>query len=109
MKTFFRTVLFKNTSLGDLHTTVYDDIKMASYSIEDICRILEIENKSIISEWVSEEHRTNDCVTKDGLLKIIFICGKPKATMFTEWLYNDVFPSIEEPVKSYGVPYQSMY
>ena len=108
--------IFKNEKLGEIRTTEIDNIPYVC--LADVCKILEIGNTSRLKARLNQAGVTSNEVgvqtglKKDGtpamqmikmtfinesnLYKVIFQSRKPEAEAFTDWVTNDVLPSIRK-------------
>lgn len=99
--------IFKNEKFGEMRTTQIDNTPYIC--LADICKILEIKNISdckdrlnkdgvVISEVIDKLGRKQQAtfINESNLYKVIFQSRKPEAEQFTEWVTNEVLPSIRK-------------
>lgn len=99
--------IFKNKKFGEMRTTQIDSVPYVC--LADVCKILEIKNISdckdrlnkdgvVISEVIDKLGRKQQAtfINESNLYKVIFQSRKPEAEQFTEWVTNEVLPSIRK-------------
>ena len=98
--------IFKNEDFGEVRVSFVDDEPW--FCLSDICKILEISNHKDVRNRLSEKGvGIIDTLTKGGkqgllyvnesnLYKIIFQSKKPNAEKFTDWITEEVIPSIRK-------------
>ena len=99
--------IFKNKKFGEMRTTQIDNTPYVC--LADVCKILEIKNISdckdrlnkdgvVISEVIDKLGRKQQAtfINESNLYKVIFQSRKPEAEQFTEWVTNEVLPSIRK-------------
>lgn len=99
--------IFKNKKFGEMRTTQIDNIPYVC--LADVCKILELEQVSrvksrlnqdgvIISKVIDSLGREQQAtfINESNLYKVIFQSRKPEAEQFTEWVTNEVLPSIRK-------------
>lgn len=97
--------IFKNEKFGEMRTKEINNIPYIC--LADVCRILEIGNVSqlktrlkndgvITNEVIDNLGRKQQAtfINESNLYKVIFQSRKPEAEQFTEWVTNEVLPSI---------------
>lgn len=99
-------LVFKNDEFGEIRTELYNDQPM--FCLSDICRALGLTQPSKVKERLSEKGvRSIPTLTNGGvqnllyidesnLYKTIFQSRKESAEKFTEWVTEDVLPSIRK-------------
>lgn len=98
--------IFNNKEFGKIRTT---EINSNAYvCLADVCKILDIKNARDCKTRLNQDGVvTTDTLTKGGkqqltfinesnLYKVIFQSRKPEAEKFTEWVTNEVLPSIRK-------------
>lgn len=99
--------IFKNEKFGEMRTT---EIKSVPYiCLADVCKILEIKNISdckdrlkrdrvVTSEVIDSLGRKQQAtfINESNLYKVIFQSRKSEAEQFTDWVTNEVLPSIRK-------------
>lgn len=99
--------IFQNENFGEIRTT---DINNNPYvCLSDVCKILEINNVSqlktrlkkdgvISNEVIDNLGRKQQAtfINESNLYKVIFQSRKPEAEAFTDWVTNEVLPSIRK-------------
>lgn len=105
--------IFNNEEFGSVRTITKDNEPM--FCLADVCKALDITNSGNVKQRLSEKGIHNaDTPTKGGmqnmvfinesnLYKVIFQSRKPSAERFTDWVTDEVIPSIRK-TGSYAVP-----
>ena len=106
--------IFKNEDFGSVRTITNDNEPM--FCLADVCKALEINNVSqlktrlkndgvITNEVIDNLGRkqTATFINESNLYKVIFQSRKPSAEKFTDWVTDEVIPSIRK-TGSYAVP-----
>lgn len=98
--------IFNSPEFGDIRTVMIENEPM--FCLSDVCRALEITNVGNVKQRLSEKGiRTMDTLTKGGnqkllyineanLYKTIFQSRKESAQRFTDWVTDEVLPSIRK-------------
>lgn len=98
--------IFNSPEFGDIRTVMVENEPM--FCLSDVCRALEITNVGNVKQRLSEKGiRTMDTLTKGGnqkllyineanLYKTIFQSRKESAQRFTDWVTDEVVPSIRK-------------
>lgn len=99
--------IFKNSEFGEVRTKVINNEPY--FSLNDICRILEINNPSqaktrlnkdgvISNEVIDSMGRTQQAnfINESNLYKLIFQSRKSEAERFADWVTSEVLPSIRK-------------
>lgn len=99
--------IFNNEEFGEVRTSVIDDEPY--FSLNDVCRILEIKNPSDAknrlrkdgvgtTEVIDSMGRTQQAnfINESNLYKLIFQSRKPEAERFADWVTSEVLPSIRK-------------
>lgn len=98
--------IFNSPEFGDIRTVMVKNEPM--FCLSDVCRALEITNVGNVKQRLSEKGiRTMDTLTKGGnqkllyineanLYKTIFQSRKESAQRFTDWVTDEVLPSIRK-------------
>lgn len=99
--------IFKNEEFGEVRTIQKNDIPYIC--LADVCKILEIGNVSQLKSRLKEDGViTNEVIdtlgrkqqatfiNESNLYKVIFQSRKPEAERFTDWVTNEVLPSIRK-------------
>ncbi len=99
--------IFENKEFGEIRTVVVDNEPM--FCLVDVCKALEIGNVSQLKTRFKEDGViTNEVIDRLGrkqyatfvneanLYKVIFQSRKPSAERFTDWVTNEVLPSIRK-------------
>jgi prophage antirepressor-like protein len=99
--------IFENNEFGEVRTTVIDDEPY--FSLNDVCRILEIKNPSDAksrlrkdgvgtTEVIDSMGRTQraNFINESNLYKLIFQSRKPEAERFADWVTSEVLPAIRK-------------
>lgn len=98
--------IFNSPEFGDVRTVMVENEPM--FCLSDVCRALEITNVGNVKQRLSEKGiRTMDTLTKGGnqkllyineanLYKTIFQSRKESAQRFTDWVTDEVLPSIRK-------------
>lgn len=105
--------IFNNEEFGEVRTATVNDEPM--FCLTDICRALELSQPSKVKERLSEKgvHSiptlTNGgmqnllYINEANLYKTIFQSRKPNAEAFTDWVTDEVLPTLRE-TGSYEMP-----
>lgn len=98
--------IFNSPEFGDIRIAALENEPM--FCLSDVCRALEIANVGNVKQRLSEKGiRTVDTLTKGGnqkllyineanLYKTIFQSRKESAQRFTDWVTDEVLPSIRK-------------
>lgn len=99
--------IFKNSQFGEIRTKVLNNEPY--FSLNDVCRILEINNPSqaktrlnkdgvISNEVIDSMGRTQQAnfINESNLYKLIFQSRKSEAERFADWVTSEVLPSIRK-------------
>lgn len=98
--------IFNNPEFGSVRTITKDNEPM--FCLADVCKALDITNAGNVKQRLSEKGIHNaDTPTKGGmqnmvfinesnLYKVIFQSRKPSAEKFTDWVTEEVIPSIRK-------------
>ncbi|MBS5863688.1 MAG: phage antirepressor [Clostridium sp.] len=99
--------IFKNKKFGEMRTVEINNIPFVC--LADVCKILEIKNISdckgrlkqdgvVTNEVIDNLGRKQQAtfINESNLYKVIFQSRKPEAEEFTEWVTNEVLPSIRK-------------
>lgn len=99
--------IFKNNEFGEVRTKVINNEPY--FSLNDVCRILEINNPSqaktrlnkdgvISNEVIDSMGRTQQAnfINESNLYKLIFQSRKSEADRFADWVTSEVLPSIRK-------------
>ena len=99
--------IFKNSEFGEVRTKVINNEPY--FSLNDVCRILEINNPSqaktrlnkdgvISNEVIDSMGRTQQAnfINESNLYKLIFQSRKSEAEKFADWVTSEVLPSIRK-------------
>lgn len=98
--------IFNNPEFGSVRTITKDNEPM--FCLADVCKALDITNAGNVKQRLSEKGIHNaDTPTKGGmqnmvfinesnLYKVIFQSRKPSAERFTDWVTDEVIPSIRK-------------
>lgn len=99
--------IFKNEKFGEMRTTEINNIPYIC--LADVCKILELEQVSrvksrlnqdgvTISKVIDKLGREQEAtfINESNLYKVIFQSRKPEAEQFTDWVTNEVLPSIRK-------------
>ena len=98
--------IFNNPEFGSVRTITKDNEPM--FCLADVCKALDITNAGNVKQRLSEKGIHNaDTPTKGGmqnmvfinesnLYKVIFQSRKPSAEKFTDWVTDEVIPSIRK-------------
>lgn len=105
--------IFKKKNLGKVR--VLGDYENPLFSLNDICRILDLSNinnakTSLEREFEGVTLNVTPFKTKGGIQKLVMITepqlyflimrsDKPKAKMFRQWVINEVLPAIRKQGK----------
>ena len=106
--------IFNNEEFGSVRTITKDNEPM--FCLVDVCKALELEQVSRVKSRLKEDGVTNSKVidrlgreqeatfiNESNLYKVIFHSRKPSAERFTDWVTDEVIPSIRK-TGSYAVP-----
>lgn len=99
--------VFQNENFGEIRTT---EINNNPYvCLADVCKILELEQVSRVKSRLNRDGVTTSKVidklgreqeatfiNESNLYKVIFQSRRPEAEAFTEWVTNEVLPSIRK-------------
>lgn len=99
--------IFKNNQFGEVRTKVINNEPY--FSLNDVCRILEINNPSqaktrlnkdgvISNEVIDSMGRTQQAnfINESNLYKLIFQSRKSEAEKFADWVTSEVLPTIRK-------------
>lgn len=99
--------IFENNEFGQVRTSIIDEEPY--FSLNDVCRILEINNPSqaktrlnkdgIISNEVidcMERTQLANFINEPNLYKLVFQSRKPEAERFADWVTSEVLPAIRK-------------
>lgn len=99
--------IFDNEEFGQVRTSIIDDEPY--FSLNDVCRILEINNPSqaksrlnkdgvISNEVIDSMGRTQlaNFINEANLYKLVFQSRKPEAERFADWVTSEVLPAIRK-------------
>ena len=99
--------IFNNEEFGSVRTITKDNEPM--FCLADVCRALELEQVSRVKSRLKEDGVTNSKVidrlgreqeatfiNESNLYKVIFQSRKPSAERFTDWVTDEVIPSIRK-------------
>ena len=99
--------IFNNEEFGSVRTITKDNEPM--FCLADVCRALELEQVSRVKSRLKEDGVTNSKVidrlgreqeatfiNEANLYKVIFQSRKPSAERFTDWVTDEVIPSIRK-------------
>ena len=99
--------IFKNNEFGEVRTKVINNEPY--FSLNDVCRILEINNPSqaktrlnkdgvISNEVIDSMGRTQQAnfINESNLYKLIFQSRKTEAEKFADWVTSEVLPTIRK-------------
>lgn len=105
--------IFNNEEFGSVRTITKDNEPM--FCLADVCKALELEQVSRVKSRLKEDGVTNSKVidrlgreqeatfiNESNLYKVIFHSRKPSAERFTDWVTDEVIPSIRK-TGSYAV------
>lgn len=97
--------IFKNQEFGEMRTTRVDN--MPYICLADVCKILDVGNVSQLKTRLNQDGVITNEVTdrlgrkqqatfinESNLYKVVFQSRKPEAEKFTEWVTDEVLPSI---------------
>lgn len=105
--------IFKNDEFGEVRTVTINNEPM--FCLVDVCRVLDISNSRDAKTRLNKKGVViTDTLTKGGmqkstfinegnLYKVIFQSRKPNAEKFTEWVTDEVLPTIRK-TGSYNLP-----
>lgn len=99
--------IFENKEFGEIRTAVVDNEPM--FCLTDICKALGITHITDVKNRLREEGVGNGevidrlgrkqyatFINESNLYKVIFQSRKPSAERFTDWVTNEVLPSIRK-------------
>ena len=99
--------IFNNEEFGSVRTITKDNEPM--FCLADVCKALELEQVSRVKSRLKEDGVTNSKVidrlgreqeatfiNESNLYKVIFHSRKPSAERFTDWVTDEVIPSIRK-------------
>ena len=99
--------IFNNEEFGSVRTITKDNEPM--FCLVDVCKALELEQVSRVKSRLKEDGVTNSKVidrlgreqeatfiNEANLYKVIFQSRKPSAERFTDWVTDEVIPSIRK-------------
>lgn len=99
--------IFNNPEFGSVRTITKDNEPM--FCLADVCKALELEQVSRVKSRLKEDGVTNSKVidrlgreqeatfiNESNLYKVIFHSRKPSAERFTDWVTEEVIPSIRK-------------
>ena len=99
--------IFSNEEFGSVRTITKDNEPM--FCLVDVCKALELEQVSRVKSRLKEDGVTNSKVidrlgreqeatfiNESNLYKVIFQSRKPSAERFTDWVTDEVIPSIRK-------------
>lgn len=99
--------IFNNDEFGQVRTSIIDNEPY--FALNDICRILEINNPSqaktrlnkdgvISNEVIDSMGRTQiaNFINESNLYKLVFQSRKPEAERFADWVTSEVLPAIRK-------------
>ena len=99
--------IVKNEEFGSVRTITKDNEPM--FCLADVCKALELEQVSRVKSRLKEDGVTNSKVidrlgreqeatfiNESNLYKVIFQSRKPSAERFTDWVTDEVIPSIRK-------------
>lgn len=99
--------IFKNEEFGEVRTTIVNN--KPYICLADICKILGLEQVSRVKSRLNEggvttskvidnlgRHQDATFIDESNLYKVIFQSRKPEAEKFTDWVTNDVLPTIRK-------------
>lgn len=99
--------IFKNEEFGEIRTIQLDN--KPYMCLADVCKILDLDQVSrvksrlnqdgvTISKVIDSLGREQDAtfINESNLYKVIFQSRKPEAERFTDWVTNEVLPSIRK-------------
>ena len=99
--------IFNNPEFGSVRTITKDNEPM--FCLADVCKALELEQVSRVKSRLKEDGVTNSKVidrlgreqeatfiNESNLYKVIFQSRKPSAERFTDWVTDEVIPSIRK-------------
>ena len=99
--------IFNNPEFGSVRTITKDNEPM--FCLADVCKALELEQVSRVKSRLKEDGVTNSKVidrlgreqeatfiNEANLYKVIFQSRKPSAERFTDWVTDEVIPSIRK-------------
>ena len=106
--------IFNSEEFGSVRTITKDNEPM--FCLVDVCKALELEQVSRVKSRLKEDGVTNSKVidrlgreqeatfiNESNLYKVIFQSRKPSAERFTDWVTDEVIPSIRK-TGTYGKP-----
>ena len=99
--------IFNNEEFGSVRTITKDNEPM--FCLSDVCKALDLEQVSRVKSRLKEDGVTNSKVidrlgreqeatfiNESNLYKVIFQSRKPSAERFTDWVTDEVIPSIRK-------------
>lgn len=99
--------IFNNREFGEVRTSIINDEPY--FSLNDVCRILEIKNPSDAksrlrkdgvgtTEVIDSMGRTQQAnfINESNLYKLVFQSRKPEAERFADWVTSEVLPAIRK-------------
>ena len=99
--------IFNNEEFGSVRTITKDNEPM--FCLVDVCKALELEQVSRVKSRLKEDGVTNSKVidrlgreqeatfiNESNLYRVIFQSRKPSAERFTDWVTDEVIPSIRK-------------
>jgi len=98
--------IFKSEDFGEIRASVVNDEPM--FCLSDVCKILELTQPSKVRERLNQKGVNNIptltnggvqnliYVNESNLYKVIFQSRKPEAEKFTDWVTDEVLPSIRK-------------
>lgn len=98
--------IFENEAFGQVRTVVKDGEPW--FCLADVCRVLELSNSRMVKERLSQKgvsttyiltnggEQATTFITESNLYKVIFQSRKPEAEKFSEWVTEEVLPSIRK-------------
>ncbi len=99
--------IFNNEEFGSVRTITKDNEPM--FCLTDVCKALEINNVSQLKTRLKEDgvitnevidslgrKQTATFINESNLYKVIFHSRKPSAERFTDWVTDEVIPSIRK-------------
>lgn len=99
--------IFENNEFGEVRTSIIDGEPY--FSLNDVCRILEIKNPSDAksrlrkdgvgtTEVIDSMGRTQlaNFINEANLYKLVFQSRKPEAERFADWVTSEVLPAIRK-------------
>lgn len=99
--------IFKNNEFGEVRTAVINNEPYLMLS--DVCRVLDIKNSRDTKSRLNKDgvvtadtidslgrKQQADFINESNLYRVIFQSRKPNAEKFTDWVVEDVLPSIRK-------------